>query len=172
MRRFYLPEGLHLIYMKKVRIISVITTIAVMAVIFMFSSQTREASSGISTGITKKIVDIFAEAANIPASEKPHMVELLHNFVRKAAHFTLYFSLGLSAAAMFRSFASGKSRRMTTLYTVVFCCMYAVSDEIHQHFVAGRGPQVTDVILDTFGALCGSLVFLVLLYLIRRGGHD
>lgn len=31
-------------------------------------------------------------------------------------------------------------------------CSYAISDEVHQLFVPGRGRQVKDVIIDSAGA--------------------
>jgi len=31
-----------------------------------------------------------------------------------------------------------------------------LSDEVHQHFVAGRGPQVMDVLIDSFGAFAST----------------
>ena len=33
--------------------------------------------------------------------------------------------------------------------------LYAVSDEIHQHFVPGRAMQARDVLIDTAGVLLG-----------------
>ena len=39
--------------------------------------------------------------------------------------------------------------------------IYAASDEIHQCFTPGRGPLLTDVILDGMGVLLG--IFLVIL---------
>ena len=41
--------------------------------------------------------------------------------------------------------------------------IYAISDEIHQCFTPGRGPLVTDVIIDGMGVLLG--IFLVMLFL-------
>ena len=41
--------------------------------------------------------------------------------------------------------------------------IYAISDEIHQSFIPGRSPQVTDVLLDTMGVILGILwVILVI----------
>ena len=35
------------------------------------------------------------------------------------------------------------------------CAGFAATDEYHQSFVAGRGPSVRDVCIDTFGAMIG-----------------
>jgi VanZ family protein len=44
----------------------------------------------------------------------------------------------------------------------VFCVLYAVSDEVHQLFVPGRGAQVTDVLIDNAGAFVGIGIYEVL----------
>ncbi|HIT84750.1 MAG TPA: VanZ family protein [Candidatus Ornithomonoglobus intestinigallinarum] len=154
--------------MKAARYIPVLTTAAMMVLIFMLSSQTSESSASLSTGVTQRIVDLVASVANIPSSEKPSMVLALHHIVRKAAHFTLYALLGLSANAMFTSLCPKSGRLKRVLYTAVFCCLSAALDELHQKFVSGRGPQVTDVMIDTAGALCGCAVFAVLTAAAKR----
>ena len=44
------------------------------------------------------------------------------------------------------------------LRALLAATVYAASDEIHQAFVPGRGSAVTDVLLDSAGALCGILI--------------
>ena len=50
----------------------------------------------------------------------------------------------------------------------MFCSLYAISDEVHQLFVPGRGAQVKDVFIDIAGAAVG--IFLSLWRFIRMGG--
>lgn len=50
----------------------------------------------------------------------------------------------------------------------VFCILYAASDEFHQLFVPGRAGLVTDVCIDSAGALLGILLFLAALHLTSR----
>ena len=38
------------------------------------------------------------------------------------------------------------------LCALILCAAYAATDEFHQGFVAGRGPGVIDVGIDTLGA--------------------
>ena len=45
--------------------------------------------------------------------------------------------------------------------------LYATSDEIHQAFVPGRGPQVTDVMIDSMGVVLGILIVLFILKILR-----
>jgi len=44
----------------------------------------------------------------------------------------------------------------------VFCVLYAISDETHQIFVPGRSAQISDVLIDSVGAIVGILMYLVL----------
>ena len=47
------------------------------------------------------------------------------------------------------------------LITLVFCFLYAITDEIHQMFVPGRAAMIRDVIIDSCGALCSISIFVV-----------
>ena len=50
----------------------------------------------------------------------------------------------------------------------LIAALYAASDEIHQLFVPGRSGQLSDVILDSAGALAGVAAFTVHCWLINR----
>jgi len=41
------------------------------------------------------------------------------------------------------------------------CIFYAITDEIHQSFVPGRGPRVLDVGIDALGTLLGLLPAMI-----------
>ena len=49
----------------------------------------------------------------------------------------------------------------------LIAALYAASDEIHQLFVPGRSGQLSDVILDSAGALAGVAAFTVICWLIN-----
>lgn len=49
----------------------------------------------------------------------------------------------------------------------LIAALYAASDEIHQLFVPGRSGQLSDVILDSAGALAGVAAFAVICWLIN-----
>ena len=51
---------------------------------------------------------------------------------------------------------------------IVFCFLYACSDEIHQLFVPGRSGMFTDVLIDTGGAVTGMLVSMLLMFIIGK----
>ena len=138
--------------MKKIRVISIISTICIMALIFFFSSQTREESSEVSRGFVETIVSVLFK--NSSEYEKKSIVEMVHSLVRTAAHFTMFGLLGLSAMTMFcLNMHRGKVK--ISSMALLFCFLYACSDEIHQIFVPGRAFQVFDIFIDTLGSATG-----------------
>ena len=46
--------------------------------------------------------------------------------------------------------------------------MYAATDELHQKFVAGRGPSIRDVMIDSMGALFGIMVLMLIILMIEK----
>jgi hypothetical protein len=50
-------------------------------------------------------------------------------------------------------------------WTLVICILYGASDEFHQTFVPGRSGLVTDVMIDTAGAL---IMILIIKYFLSR----
>jgi VanZ family protein len=41
------------------------------------------------------------------------------------------------------------------------CTLYAISDEYHQSFVAGRQARILDVCIDSSGALLSTLIYII-----------
>ena len=73
------------------------------------------------------------------------------------AHFCAYSVLGYCIAiALLR----GASSQRLILIALLFGITYGVSDEIHQMFVPGRFPAVSDVVADAFGVAFGLYVFV------------
>ena len=154
------------IIMKKIKIISGIVTVAVMGLIFFFSSQTAAESSNTSSGILDKLIYMISPFVSMDGAMA--IREVCHVIVRKSAHFILYFILGVSAANT--SFWCFKTRTIyLVLMSFVFCVLYAISDEVHQYFVPGRAMMATDVLIDRIGAILGCLLFFaVKRYIVRR----
>lgn len=48
-------------------------------------------------------------------------------------------------------------------FSLIIGIIYASSDEIHQCFTPGRGPLLTDVIIDTMGIFWGILLVMLIL---------
>ena len=86
------------------------------------------------------------------------------SFVRKTAHFFMFCGLGILAVCTLRSYY-GKPHIRVYASAWLFCVFCAVCDEFHQLFVPGRGAQLSDVCLDSAGALVGVLLAFLLLLL-------
>lgn len=53
-------------------------------------------------------------------------------------------------------------------FSLIIGIVYASSDEIHQCFTPGRGPLLTDVIIDTMGVLLGILLVMLVLKVYKK----
>ena len=49
------------------------------------------------------------------------------------------------------------NNKKRAIITIVSGALYAMTDEIHQTFISGRSGQITDVLLDTFGVIVGTI---------------
>ena len=127
-----------------------------MALIFNLSSKAVEQSNSLSTEIAKTVVVITEKVAPEKATEID--IRELNHLIRKKSHFLIYLVLGiLSMGAVRQSRIYGIKGVVVTL---LFCSLYAISDEVHQLFVPGRGAQISDVFIDIAGASVGILGYL------------
>jgi VanZ family protein len=85
-------------------------------------------------------------------------VKSINHKVRKNAHFFAYLVLAILAINAFRR--SGVYGYRSIILAAALCVTYAISDEIHQLFVPGRGGQVKDVVIDGAGAIAGIGIYL------------
>lgn len=143
---------------KKAKIYVAITALWI-AVIFSFSLQPGDISSKTSAEVGKWIVEVALpqlaeEIENISADR----IENMHYLLRKCAHFSEYFILGVLVE---KSIQQIRICRKTWLGLPI-CVLVAAIDETIQLFVSGRSGRAADVVLDSVGALCG-VVFLLLM---------
>lgn len=132
-------------------IAAAVASVVVMAVIFFFSSQPVVDSDRLSKGFGRKLMEWFpALGARFTLSELDH-------YLRKSAHFAIYFILGFCLTV-----AAGRQKKLPpAVVSVGVGVIFAASDEIHQFFSDGRGPMIKDVILDSFGVAAGSALSLL-----------
>lgn len=130
-----------------------------MGVIFYLSHQPADASNQLSGGITEWIVRSIEIV--IPFTIK---IGFLHIIIRKAAHFTAYFILGL----LLMMAVQAPSILKRTAISLVIAIIYAMSDEFHQTFIPGRSGMFTDVLIDSAGALTGIILFLIIALVSNR----
>ena len=158
--------------MKSRRYIFVVLTLIWVAVIFGFSLQPAEISDGTSISFLQKIVKIFMPWF-LDDLERlaPEKLILLNFIVRKCAHFTEYFILGVLSTVTVLHMTW--TRRWVC--GLGFCVAIACLDECLQLFVSGRSGKVLDVLIDGAGALVGLLVVCLAVRIIHsckksRGG--
>ena len=56
------------------------------------------------------------------------------------------------------------------IITIIFCFLYACSDEIHQLFIPGRSGELLDVLIDTTGGILSSFIYTS--FRVRRRLHE
>ena len=131
-----------------------------MALIFSFSNQKDVDSSKVSDSFIDrtvvKIYKIFNE--NITKEKENEIIEKYTYPIRKFAHYTLYFILGILSFLVVKDYSINKK---LIIYSLLICFLYACSDEFHQLFIIGRSARVLDVIIDTFGSFCSISVFYI-----------
>ncbi|KDR94633.1 Myxococcales GC_trans_RRR domain-containing protein [Peptoclostridium litorale DSM 5388] len=137
--------------------------IAWMAFIFTLSSQPAQQSDELSKGVTEVVAQAVEKVA--PGAE----LEVSNHIIRKNAHFFSYMFLGILSAYAFRK--SGMNVIGASAFAVLLCVAYAGSDELHQMFVAGRGPGLRDVLIDSAGAGAGILMSMAVFALAGRRGR-
>ena len=88
------------------------------------------------------------------------------NDIRKLAHIFIYLVLAVLVNTTFISYFR-KNGFKCIILTAVICTLYAVSDEIHQYFVPGRGMEIRDVAIDCIGVITGIILVAVMYAVIR-----
>lgn len=143
-----------------------------MALIFFFSSESGDESGDRSAGVTDMILEIICpDYDRLPQAEQQAMLTRMHHLVRKTAHFLEYALLGFLITCLLVYLSRFPVPKIQVWHTWVlpagFCLLYAASDEIHQIF-SGRGPRVTDVLIDFAGAVFGIACLHLCVWLIGR----
>lgn len=123
-----------------------------MILIFLLSQQPGPASGETSTRLLKwlqsigiDLVALFGDAAG--------------PVLRKTAHFTEYFILCL---LIYLAIKHAFTAKRAILYSWIGAAFYAATDEFHQLFVPFRTATVSDVLIDSAGALLAALLLLFL----------
>jgi len=133
--------------LKNKKLLATISLIIWLFVIFFFSNQEGTSSSGTSNIIVDFIMAVFNLSKN--------NLETVAFIVRKLAHFTEYFVLGLLTINAFKYYIKDK----LLMYSIIFVLIYAVSDEIHQAFIPGRASMIMDTLIDSLGGLVGIITY-------------
>lgn len=126
-----------------------------MSIIVYFSSMPAGESAKASSEVTDMVLGIVQRTGLIsPGDIDPDLYSGIHGIIRMLAHFVEYYILGVLSYLFFLQFR-GKKIKNVIAVSLIFCVLFAISDEIHQYFVPGRASQITDVIIDTAGSISG-----------------
>ena len=155
-----------------IRYVAWAATLTVMIVIFFHSAQTAELSSAASGSVAEKLLSLFlSDFSELDESEKISIIENSQHIVRKSAHFLVYMTL---CVCCFTALSTYSIKKKTVFLSAVgISVFYAMTDEIHQLFVEGRAGRISDVLLDSVGAVTGALIGTLvfnLLFLKRKKG--
>lgn len=160
---------------EKNQICFVILTVMWMIIIFFYSSQpaidSKEISSKYAIFVCEHLLPFYDD---LSINEQITCLQKTDHIIRKIAHFAEYAILGFFVVGIFISKETkGKKLARVIIISWLITALYATSDEFHQLFVPGRSGQVSDVIIDSSGALVGILLcYMVIKFFVRRGNVD
>lgn len=132
-----------------------------MMLIFWFSNQGGELSGEMSDGFISEIISVIEKVGNI-SLDNDKIITMFVLPIRKLAHFSLYFVLGILWMSLLKEYNISLSKQV--IYSILFCYIYACSDEIHQLFIPGRSGNLFDTIIDILGSICSCIP----IYLFRK----
>lgn len=139
------------------RMIITALTVLWMILIFWFSSKPADESTDMSMNVGKAVACILVPGFDEwPEEQQAQVASKIDHPIRKLAHATEYAVLSMLLTGMWGSYGLQGRRQFMTSW--VSTAIYASTDEIHQLFVPGRSGQVTDVLIDSAGALIGILM--------------
>lgn len=140
------------------RIIVWIPPILIALFIFGFSSQGGEESAGLSQKAAVIIINVADDIniINVTDENRNQMIESIQYPIRKCAHMSEYMIFAVSVLlALYIWKARGRMLYLTTFSSAF---IFACTDEFHQLFVPGRSGRMTNVLIDSVGALIGLLI--------------
>ncbi len=137
------------------RIVFGVLSLAVMGVIFFFSSQQGSDSDNTSISFISLVLGESADIAII-----------FNALVRELAHMAEFAFLAFCVYMFLKTFKLSGFLRCA--FTAIFSAVYAASDEIHQLFVPGRSGQIYDIVVDVLGVLLAVLFLHLFFYLGER----
>lgn len=175
-----------MVHSEKRRLLLFIPVLIWMVVIFMFSSDNGSISSMQSGRVSYMVASAVDSVFRLDMSdvERLDFSHSLSYLVRKTAHFSEYFILGLLLyAAISVNFGSVLAsmdadrrflRKIKLRYfvPVVVVFGYAGTDELHQYFVPDRCCSFKDVLIDTAGGLTGILIIGLIRYIRGRTAYN
>ena len=148
------------------RVILIMLLLLQMWIIFGFSNQDGDTSGSISRKITEMITKNIKSIQELEKEEKEITLKKVEHIVRKLAHFSLYTVIGFLLMSLMSTYKLEQINRISI--SGIIGLLYAVSDEIHQSFIPGRGPKIGDVFIDFSGVIVGILIAILIVNIINK----
>lgn len=133
--------------------------------IFVLSSQNGTQTNQISGKIAEKAAEIIYHQ---PTEQQ---IEKLHVVIRKAAHISLFFVLGvLSFSIAYATLDVKSTKRKVLLVSSSFfiTCSCGFFDEWHKQFIEGRHFQLDEALLNMLSGAIGIVVAIVFIIWFNR----
>ena len=127
-----------------VRWIMFLPAVTWMIFIFYMSAQTGGESGSLSERITRPVIDLldhifnYGEHYAVAFDKKEYAILFL----------LIFFPLKRCAGVSWKAYMVG----------MIIAVIYAGSDEVHQYFVAGRHGCISDVLIDSAGAVTAAVL--------------
>jgi VanZ family protein len=149
------------------RISTTLFCVAVTAWIFSHSLQTGAESAGQSSAIVDALQNLIKKIApnSWAANATGEAYDKLHSIVRTFAHWAEFALLGFSFALCYVSWTKERKWMYIPFSWIV---IIPIIDEGLQSFTAGRGAQISDVLVDCFGGICGFWFVMAVLWLVYK----
>ena len=138
----------------------IFTAITILFVLFIFHNSMFPGAQ--SSSQSQYVMNLLNHMLGVLRSS----VTLSEHFVRKVAHFTEYFALGILLLITIRAYRGPV--RKSAFAGMFFLLLVPVIDEFIQLFTPQRGSSVLDVLLDFCGGMAGMLLCYIVSHLQRR----
>lgn len=164
---------------KSIKIILLLAlAIGWMFCIYKLSGMNSSKSNGKSADILSIIIADTLDVTNEYGITNSHpddakierASKLMNSPMRKVMHASVYLVLAFFLMILLNIISEHKYYLLTLLIALVLCVVFAITDEYHQTFVAGRTGQVMDVIIDSLGAIVG-LIFYTTYHIVYKNGY-
>lgn len=157
--------------MKKSKIVLIIV-VFIMAILWgIFIYKLSDMDTTNSNGHSTDIITVFLEKgleftndlgitnSHPSLSKIEHASALLNSPLRKVMHASVYFVLAFFLIIVINMLFKNNRYVISLIITILLCFIFAMTDEYHQTFVDGRTGQFKDVLIDTTGAIVGTLYY-------------
>lgn len=150
-------------------VMPILAVVGWMLVIFLLSSQTAVTSNTNSKAAAEMILKATGQAvgqdavraADTNVKYSNSELEKFNLVLRKCSHSIAYFILAI--LILFATDRNHIKGHKFIFISFAICAVYAVTDEIHQHFVPGRSSAITDVMIDCVGGALGIVLYVAVM---------